>query len=66
MTASSEQEFAAASRARLNAATLTPIVEALSEGFSGGWQPLTNDTELWLQVWNTPRLSLLSYIVSGS
>lgn len=50
ITASSEQQYAPAYRGRLNAVTLDPIVEGLSEGFSGGWKPLYTDTEPWIEV----------------
>lgn len=50
ITASSAQQYAPGYRARLNALTLDPIVEGLSEGFSGGWKPDPSDTEPWLQV----------------
>lgn len=50
MSASSEQEYAAASRARLNSKTLPPIVAGLSEGLSGGWKPLGADPQPWIQV----------------
>ena len=50
MSASSEQEYAEANRARLNAVTLPAIVPGLSKGLSGGWKPLQNDTDPWLQI----------------
>lgn len=50
MTASSEQPYAAANRARLNAPTLDSIVSGLPAGFSGGWKPDVSDAEPWLQV----------------
>ena len=50
MTASSEQQYAPAYRARLNALTLPPIVQGLSDGYSGGWKPLLTDTQPWIQV----------------
>lgn len=50
MSASTEKEYAPANRARLNAVTLAPIVSGLSEGFSGGWRPLDDDPEPWIQV----------------
>ena len=50
MSSSSEQEYAEANRARLNAVTLPAIVPGLSKGLSGGWKPLQNDTDPWLQI----------------
>jgi len=50
MTASTGQEYAGASRARLNAPTLEPIVGGLVAGFSGGWRPQANDSAPWIQV----------------
>ena len=50
MSASTEQEYAEASRARLNAVTLSPIVSGLSEGFSGGWKSQPDDPNPWLMV----------------
>ena len=50
ITASSEQEYAPAYRARLNAITSDAVVEGLSEGYSGGWKPALSDTDPWIQV----------------
>ena len=50
MSASTEQEYAEASRARLNISTLPPIVAGISPGLSGGWKPQIDDPNPWLTV----------------